>query len=185
MPYEIIGALSGLINVWLTTRENIWCWPMGILYILASYKVFFAAQLYAELLSHTVYLVLTLYGWYLWSSGSQKTGPLHISKLSSQQILFLSIINIIFGLLLGYLFANFTNNPYPYLDAMLAILSFTGTWLSAKKKIENWALWGVINFLSIGMYYSRGIYLYAGLYLLYFVLAIYGHHLWKRKILLS
>lgn len=181
MLFQIIGTVTGILNVWLMAKQNVWCWPAGLIYIFASYVVFFEAKLYAELFSHTAYLVLTIYGWYVWSHPKHKENPIPISGLNLMQMVWLLILNAIASGILGFLLSRFTDNVFPYLDATLAMLSFTAMALQAHKKIESWHLWGLINAISVGLYLSRHLYFYAGLYFLFLILSVTGFWEWKRK----
>jgi len=179
MVIELIGTTAGLLYVWLMAKQNMWCWPIGLIYIGASYIVFFNANLYAELASHTVYLALTFYGWYAWLQ-KKKEKSFSVTTLSVRDIAFLILTNIILSMCFGFLLATYTNNVLPYTDALVAVLSFTGMWLSAKKKIENWHIWMIVNFISIGMYFRQSLYFYMVLYILFFIMAIIGHQTWQR-----
>ncbi|MDA0713158.1 MAG: nicotinamide riboside transporter PnuC [bacterium] len=180
MVYEIIGSSAGVLYVWLMSKQNVWCWPVGIIYILMSYIVFFNAHLYAELFSHTVFLILTFYGWYIWIK-KKKATPLQVSSLNQKSMLILLFINIFFSFTFGFTLYKFTNNAMPFVDGPVAILSFTGMWLSGHKKIENWSIWMVVNLVSICLYIQQGLYLYVVLYVVFFFMAINGHFSWQRS----
>jgi len=183
MSLEAIGTLSGLANVWLTTRQNIWCWPVGLVYIFVSYVVFFKVRLYAELGTNTVYLILTFYGWYYWLRGGKDEQPLSVTRLRPQDVWLLLGLNLLCVTLMGAALDRFTNNAFPYVDSAVAMLSYTAMGLQAKKKLENWVLWCVVNVVSMAMYMRQGIFLYAALCGVFLVLAIRGHELWKRSVL--
>lgn len=179
MFVEIVGSCAGIIYVWFMIRQSIWCWPASLVYIGASYLVFFNARLYAELASHTVFLILTLYGWYVWNAKKkQKTFP--VTGLKADVISVLVLLNLALGLIFGALLEKYTDNPLPYVDSIIAMMSFTGMWLSANKKIENWPLWMVVNLISIGMYFRQHLYIYAALYVLFFAMAFLGYFSWRR-----
>src|SRR5688572_19820647 len=101
MLLQTIGTISGVLNVILTARQNMWCWPVGIIYIGVSYVVFYQARLYAELASHTVFLILTIYGWWMWATKGNDEKPFAVTRLLRQEIIVLSVMNVLFGLLAG------------------------------------------------------------------------------------
>jgi nicotinamide mononucleotide transporter len=179
MFIEVIGSSAGIIYVWLMIRQSIWCWPASLVYIGASYIVFFNARLYAELASHTVFLILTLYGWYMWDA-KKKQEAFPVTSLKADEIGVLILVNLTLGLIFGALLAKYTDNPLPYIDSIVAMMSFTGMWLSANKKIENWPLWMFVNLISIGMYFRQHLYLYVALYMLFFAMAFSGYFSWRR-----
>ena len=179
MFIEAVGSCAGLAYVWLMARQNTWCWPIGLIYIAASYIVFFNARLYAELASHTVFLILTLYGWYTWVSKKKKKDFV-VTHLTTDEISMYALLNITLGIICGAVLEKNTNNPLPYLDSFVAIMSFTGMWLSAQKKIENWHLWMLVNVISIFMYYRQNLYFYVVLYVLFLAMAFSGYFSWRR-----
>ena len=124
MFFQAIGAISGIINIWLTTQQNMWCWPIGILYVLASYVVFYRAHLYAELATHTLYLILTLYSWYWWATQGTPQKPLPVSYVKRRDLLIYILVALVIGLAAGVALHRHTDNGLPYVDAMLAAISF-------------------------------------------------------------
>lgn len=178
MFFQALGTISGVINVWLTTKQNMWCWPVGLLYIVASYVVFYQARLYAELATHTVYLILTLYGWYWWATQGTVERPFAVSRLKRRDFSIFVLGALILGLLAGEILHRYTDNALPYLDASLAALSFLGMFLQAKKKLESWLLWVVINVVSIAVYLRQGLYAYTLLYAVFLGLAFVGYRSW-------
>lgn len=154
---------------------------MGILYVLVSFIVFYQQKLYADLVLHIFFLILNIYGWVVWSRGKNtETEPLHISTTKSSTTILLLIISAGGVFLTGYLMATYTDASLPYWDSTTSILSITGMWLTARKKIENWYYWLAVDILATGIYYYKGMYFYALLYFIYIGLAIAGYLEWKK-----
>jgi nicotinamide mononucleotide transporter len=67
-----IAAICGLLCVWLTVRQNVLCWPIGLIQVVLYIGVFYAARLYSDLILHVIYVFIQIYGWYHWLYGGQK-----------------------------------------------------------------------------------------------------------------
>lgn len=185
---EAIGLIFGLLAVFYLIKESILTWPTGIAYILVSFIIFWQEQLYGDLLLHIFFLALNIYGWYFWKYGRTKNKQeLKISWLSLKEniiYILLSLVGILlFGLFLSNIHLIFTNlipASVPYWDAATTSLSIVGMWLTARKKIENWAYWLVVDILAVGIYSYKELYFYALLYFVYIGLAILGFRSWKK-----
>ena len=187
---EAAGLIFGLICVWLLIKQNILTWPAGITYILISFVIFWQQRLYGDLLLHVFFLVLNIYGWYYWIKGKrQDSEDVPVSKMSIRSfalVLALSAVGIVvFGLFLESLPKLIEGLPeasLPYWDSSTSVLSVAAMWLTARKKIENWYLWFVVDVLATGIYFYKGIEFYAILYLVYIVFAVMGYLSWKKSL---
>lgn len=179
--YEAAGLVFGLVCVWLLIRQNIWTWPAGIVYVLVSFVVFYEARLYADLALHVVFLGLNLYGWYYWLRGGPRSDddlPVTTTpRVRLAAVLALSALGI--GVC-GWLLASYTDAALPYWDSTTSVLSIAAIWLQARKKLESWVLWLVVDVLATGIYVYKEIYFYALLYLIYIGLAVAGYAAWRR-----
>ena len=178
---EIVGFITGVLGIYLTLKEKIWCFPIGIINVLLSMVLFFSQNLYADALQQIVYLILLIYGWLKWFSNT-KDKEIKISKLYIREIVFLLIIACFTSLLLGYILAQYTDASFPWLDSSATSISFVAQWIIAKKKIENWIFWMIVNITYIGIYLNKNLYLYSLLFLVYFILAIWGYLEWKKQL---
>lgn len=179
-PLEILGLITGLLAVWWLIKQNILTWPSGIVYILASLVIFWRERLYADFALHFFFLAMNIYGWYYWSYGKKpESNELPVTR-TSRKILFLLIILSFAGIALtGYFLERFTDASLPFWDSATTIFSLTGMWLTARKKIENWHFWLIVDVLATAIYYYKGIYFYSFLYLIYIALAVSGYLSWK------
>lgn len=183
---EIAGLFFGLICVWLLIKENIWTWPTGIIYVIISLYIFYQEKLYADLALHFIYLGLNFYGWYYWIYGNNnKQEELPVTKASYKLLIILIICSTISIIIVGYLLQNFTDASLPYWDTTTTILSLAGMYLTAKKKIENWYFWFVVDVIATGIYFYKGIEFYAILYLIYIGLAVVGYFSWRKSLQVS
>jgi nicotinamide mononucleotide transporter len=180
---EVIGLATGLLAVFWLIRQNILTWPTGILYVLVSLVIFWRERLYADLLLHVVYLFLNIYGWYYWSYGrKRKDEQLPVGTTRAAVLWPLVLLSLAGIVLMGYLMKEHTDAALPYWDSATTVLSFSGMWLTARKKIENWYFWFVVDLLATGVYFYKEIYFYALLYMIYIALAVGGYVSWKKDL---
>jgi len=178
--YEIVGVVFGLLSVYLTVRQQIWCWPTGIISVIAYALLFYEIKLYADMLLQIFFLVTSFQGWYLWLYGGSNRSELPITRLSRSQLVMLGIGLVVCALAIGYVFDTYTDAHIPFWDAAASSMSVLAQILLMRKKLENWYLWIIVDVLSIGIYIYKEVYLTAGLYLVFLVLAIGGLLAWRK-----
>jgi nicotinamide mononucleotide transporter len=179
-PVEIIGFVFGIAGVWLTIKENTWCFPVGLINVIVSLVLFFQQKLYSDAIQQAVYIVLLSYGWYKWIAGKDYEKDLEISFSSKKLLFILLAICIVCSITAGALFKKYSDASLPYWDATATALSFVAQWMIAKKKIENWIIWTVVNLMYIGIYIYKDLFLYALLFFIYLILAIQGWLQWRQ-----
>lgn len=178
---EITGFLCGIVGVYLTIKENSWCFPVGLVNVILSLVLFYGQHLYADALQQLVYIVLLTYGWYKWLHADTASHQLKISSSSHRLLLKYAMIWLTGTVFLGYILANNTDAATPWPDSAATVLSFIAQWMVAKKKLENWLLWLVVNIIYVTIYLYKGLNLYAILFTIYFFLAIIGFLNWKNE----
>ncbi len=178
---EILGFITGIIAVWLTIKENIWCWLFGIINVILYFILFFDLRLYADAWLQAFYVVSQIYGWIIWRKGSIPSEELTVTFCSNTILFRCIIITLAMTFLFGYYFSNYTAAALPWWDSSLMAASLTGTWMAANKKIENWIVWIIANFIYIQIYIVKDTYLTALLYAVFLVLAIQGFYSWKES----
>lgn len=171
---EILAASFGLASVALTVRASVWCWPVGLVSVLAYAALFVEIKLYADASLQLFYVVTGIYGWWHWGSAQRP-----ISELSVRQRYATGGVVLVSAAAAGSLFAAFTDASVPYLDSLVAGLSITAQLLLMRKKRETWAYWIAVDVLSIGLYLYKGIYLTTGLYGIFLVMAVQGQRAWS------
>lgn len=177
---ELIATIFGLLCVWLTIKQNIWCWPTGIIQVILYIFVFYETKLYSDALLQIIYIFLQAYGWYHWIHGkNDKTLP--VTTLSKREFYSWGALIITGTLLWGYLMKRYTDAAVPYPDAAIVVISLVAQWLLALKKVESWVMWITVDVLAIGVYFYKGLYLTTGLYSVFLVLAIIGLFKWTNE----
>lgn len=183
MADEPVGTALGFVIVLCLIRQSLWAWPLGVAYVLVSVTVLLEARLYANLALHVLgFLPLNLYGWYYWLFGQGPSeNALPVTRASPRLILALVALCGAGTLILGTAFALYSEAALPFWDNGVFVASLVAMWLTARKKIENWAFWFAIDVVSVGIYWAQGLPLYAGLYFVYLAMAVAGWQSWQRS----
>jgi nicotinamide mononucleotide transporter len=177
---EIIAVLLSASAVWLTVKQNLLCWPLGLVSVLMYSWVFFDVKLYSDMLLQLVYAVLQLYGWWQWTRGGVQHAGRQVSRLPGSQLLLSLAVGSAGSLLLGYLMATHTDAAAPWLDAALTSFSLVAQVWMAQKRLECWPLWIALDVIYVGLFLSKDLYLTAVLYAVFTALAVAGCRAWQR-----
>ncbi len=181
---ELLGSIFGLLYILFSIKQNIWCWPIGFITSALYIYVFFVSKFYADMGLQVYYLIISLYGWYHWMFGakSKKQDDLKIIKVGLSTGIILLLINAVIFLFIVYVLINYTDSEIPYWDAFTTSASFVATWMLARKMIENWIVWIIVDSVSLGLYIYKGLYPTVVLFVVYTILAILGYLEWKKAI---
>jgi nicotinamide mononucleotide transporter len=130
------------------------------------------------------YLLVSVYGWYNWMFGakSKKQDDLKISKINLKLGIYLIIVTILLFGVIAFILVNYTDSELPYWDSFTTAASFVATWMLAKKIIEHWIIWVIVDFVSLGLYIYKGLYPTVILFAVYTVLAFLGYIEWKKEL---
>lgn len=180
--YEAAGVAFGIIYIVLATRQNIWCWPTGIINVGLFIVVFYQSRLYADMGLQVIYLVLSVYGWYEWLHGGQDHTELKVTRVPRSALLGGLAAGLLFVPLLGSILRQATNADLPYMDSSLTSFSLVAQFYQTRKWIENWILWIAVDVIYVGMYIYKQLYLTAGLYGVFVILATLGYAEWRKSL---
>jgi nicotinamide mononucleotide transporter len=181
-PYEAIGVLSGIVSVYLLARERIWGWPVGLVNVTLFIVVFYEARLYADAALQVVYVALCLYGWRTWLAGGGGDAPIAPSRAPRRAVGALLALGVVSSLAIGATIGRHTDAALPWVDASTTSFSLIAQWMQTRKWIENWWLWIAVDIVYVGMYVMKALYLTAGLYLVFLVLAGLGLVEWRKSL---
>lgn len=181
---ELLGLIFGLLYILLSIKQNIWCWPVGFITSALYIYVFFVTKFYADMGLQVYYLIVSVYGWYYWMFGAKnkKQDDLKISKTNIKLGIYLFLANLILFAVIAYILVNYTDSEVPYWDAFTTAASFVATWMLARKIIEHWIIWIIVDSVSLGLYIYKGLYPTVILFAVYTVLAIFGYIEWKKEL---
>jgi nicotinamide mononucleotide transporter len=182
---EYLGIVAGIGSVWLSKRENIWVYPVGLINTVIYSYLCLDRHLFGEAAVNVYYTVMSIYGWIIWARRNErKEHVLQVTESSAKewgvQVLFFAGCYIVLYLALSYLKQLF----YPTLpaaDAFASATAFTGMWLMARKKVESWYWWIATNAASMPLFYIKGLRLTSVLYFILLIMAFYGLADWKRR----
>ncbi len=185
---EFIAVLAGIAAVWLSAKEHILNWPIGLINIVCSFFLFFKTGFYADVFLQIFFFITNLYGWFLWSRRDVLTAEYthKVGFLPRKQ----QILTVICILAASIAFGSIVNNlhqwypkifpaeaAFPYADSFVMMMSIAGNVLLMVKKIESWVLWVLVDILAPILYFQKGIYFITLEYILFLVLASFA--LWN------
>jgi nicotinamide mononucleotide transporter len=185
---EFVGTTTGLVSVYLAARSNIWTWATGLVNVACFFLIFHQVQLYSDMFLQAYFFAASIYGWTIWNR-QDRTGLNPIKLLSYRhRIITLLLITVSTGAIgtvisnLHRLLPSVFEKPasYPFLDTFIAVLSVLATLLLARRLLENWILWIVVDVLSTGLYAVKGVRLIAIEYFIFLCIAISGLYHWHR-----
>lgn len=181
--FEATGLVTGLLAVWLLIRQSIWTWPIGFAYAVVSVVVFVDAKLYADVVLHFFYVGMNLYGWWYWMfGGNRKQGEkLPVTTTPKHHSFVLIVLSALGILAMGFALSNWTDADLAYWDSITTVLSFSAMWMMARKYVENWIIWFLVDVIAVALYLIKGLNLYALLYGVYLAMAIVGWLSWRRS----
>lgn len=180
-PVETVAVTFGLLCVWLTTRQSIWCWPVGLVQVVLFIFVFWDAKLYSDVVLHAVYTVLQVYGWVHWKYGGVNRAEVPVTRLHPVGVVAWGAVIAAGTLAWGYGMASFTDAALPYWDAGIAVASLVAQYLMTRKYVENWVIWMMVDVVAVGVYWVKDLHLTAGLYAVFFVLCVIGLVSWVKS----
>lgn len=179
---EIFGVIFSVLYLLLASRESIYCWLMGMLSSIIYGYIFIDAKLYFETILQVFYFGMAIYGWYSWrKKDSGKT--VSVTRMSGFLHGIILIPGLMLAISLGWFATDFTDASYPYLDAFTTVFGILTTWLVARKKLENWVYWFVIDGLSLYLYMKKELYLTSLLFVFYLVMCVIGYINWRKHML--
>ena len=179
--FEIVAALLAIAYLLLAMRQDARCWIAWIISSLMYLFVMCSAGLYMEAGLQIFYLLMGFYGLYQWQYklANNETLKIKVWPITTHMMcltaLFLLVITS------GYILSNNTDAASPYIDAFTTWGAIIASYMVAKKILENWIYWFVIDFISVFLFVSRELYPTALLFCLYLVLVIIGYRSWKNE----
>lgn len=175
---DLLGFISGIICVWLTARANIWNFPTGILNSAILGLVFLQQRLFADASLQVIFIALSVVGWWQWlyRSHARESSPVFATTVREQLILLTlgaAMTLVLWQVLL------LLKGAMPPIDALITALSLCAQWQLNRRQLSNWAWWIVVDLISIPLYWSRGLPLIAGLYVIFLLICLKGWWHWR------
>ena len=182
---DITTTALGLAYILLEYKASVWMWVVGFAMQSLGIVLYYQKGLYADCGMEFYYLAMTVYGFVAWMRHKQKTADLPIRHMPKNTAL--AWIGIGLGAWLGIylILANFTNSTVPVADAFTTAFSIVGLWALARKYLEQWFVWIVVDVVTSVLYFHKDIPFKASLYALYVVIAVFGYFKWRRMMALE
>jgi len=183
---ELVGTVFGFVSVHFASRGNVLTWPTGIVNEILLLILFFQVQLYADMFLQVYFLVITVYGWYHWQTNMRNEVVFRITNF--KRMMLVGII-VFASFAMGYSMLHIHQYlpdyfplpaAYPFVDSVVMVCSVAATYLLARKNIENWIIWIIVDVISIVLFYRKGIYFLSLEYVFFLLLASYGLYNWNR-----
>ncbi len=181
---EAIAVLFGLASVLFAKKNNILVYPTGIASTIIFVYLLIKWELLGDMLINIYYTIMSVYAWILWSRKKEGVLEYPISTMTKKdyyKAFFIFIFTIVFVIVV-YIFFNKFTSWTAYVDTLTTGLFFVGMWLMAKRKIENWILWIIGDFISIPLYYYKGYTLTSLQYIIFTIIAFYAYKEWKQNL---
>jgi nicotinamide mononucleotide transporter len=178
---EAVGVVTAVSGVYLTIRQRVWCWPVGMVGVTLLAFVFFHSRLYASSALQLVYLAMSAYGWYEWAHPRKDGTELPVTKTPRVWYPRLAVAGVTGAIVFGLVLSTQTDASIPFVDAANMSLSLVAQFLATRKWIENWYIWIVVNIVSFVVYLTQGLFIASGLYVVFLVLAFFGHRAWRQS----
>ena len=180
---EFLAFVFGIASVFYAKKENILVYPTGLITTVITVYLLYQAKYFADMTMNIYYSVMSVYGWYKWTSKSN--GPdLEITRTTHREkvigvLLFIATALITY---LVYKFFDYKLEIPNYIDIFTSGLFFTAMWYMALKKIENWTLWIIGDCIVVPLFAYRGLWILSLQYLIFTILAIMAYLEWKRTL---
>jgi nicotinamide mononucleotide transporter len=187
---EFIGTILYLWSVWLIAKRQALTWPVGIASVLLYMALFYQIRLYSDTLEQIYYLGTSVYGWIIWSKSTKEDGQISdVTYSQNKEVVLWIAVTGITSLLVGIIMSKVhllmpaffpEAASFPFLDALTTVMSFTAMWLMARKKIESWIYWIIVDMIGIGLYYAKDVKFISLLYVILLFMAINGFRSWHK-----
>ena len=186
---EPLAVITGLLTVWLSTRQRIAAWPVALVNATLYFAVFLRDGLYANMGLQVVFFALSCYGWYEWKFGGAGRTELPVTRVSRTLALRLVIAGVLLTVALGLILTSVAraaaqppNPAVTWVDAATTGTSLVAQWMLTRKLLENWVVWVVVDVVYVGLFLVTGLLPTAGLYIVFTGLASMGYVQWKRTL---
>ena len=179
---EIIATVTGLIYLYYSIKGDKRLWVYGLITSSLYVYVCFSAGIYADMGINIYYVVVSIYGWIHWTLyGQDNRNEIPITRLKFSEFVLIGLITIVLYAAIAFILIKFTDSTIPYWDAFTTAASITATWMLARKILEHWLIWILVDAISIGLYIYKDLYPTTLLFLVYTVMAVIGFIQWKKQ----
>jgi len=178
-PWELVAVLFGIAYILLAAKESLWTWFFAFFGTLIYTLLFWEGVLLSSSLLNFYYMAMAIYGFVLWR-GDREEEELEVSSWRGAAHLKLIVAGLLVSAAGGYISDTYFHAQLAYLDTFVMVFSVIATWMLAKKVLENWIYWIIIDSSAIVLYWKSGYVATIVLFVLYVILAFYGYFSWRK-----
>jgi len=179
---EIIAVITAILYLVLAAKEDIKCWYAAIISSSLYFYIMLNAGLLMEAILQVFYVGMAIYGWNQWNKSSNEKYEIRIRNWKKINHLYSISLVVILAIITANILEKYTNAVFPFFDALTTFGAIITTYMVAKKIIENWIYWFVIDSISIYLFFSRELYLTSLLFTIYLIIIIFGYRSWNKKL---
>ncbi|MEE4451317.1 nicotinamide riboside transporter PnuC [Novosphingobium resinovorum] len=177
---EVIAVVVSFLGIWLTARRKMLCWPVNLLACTLYFQLFLEVKLYADMVLQALFGVAILYGWMVWAKGRDEAGDVVVRPLAPLPACAALVVGGAGAFAIGWLTSHYTDAALPWMDSALSSFSLVAQFWTARRHAASWLLWIVVDVVYVGMFVFKGLWLTAGLYGAFVVLAVLGYMRWQK-----
>jgi len=178
---ELIAIIFSFTSVWLSAKQNVFCWVTGMIGTICFFIIFLEQKLYSQTILQVLLFSQSIYGWYFWSKTKEGNG--RVISIKPMMVFLIELSGIlILAYVIGFFLKNYTDTQQPFLDATTACIGLLANWYLVKKIIQAWWLWIVIDILIAIIFYNQGLEISAILYLSFLLFSFNGLIRWSKNL---
>jgi nicotinamide mononucleotide transporter len=180
-PWELVVVVLALAYLLLAVKRSLWCWLFAFTSSAISVALMYEKRLYMQGLLSVFYVVMAIYGYFEWRSGRNREGEVQVRRwpLASHAVAIAGVVAI--SVLTGWQLAVNTDAASPYLDAFTTWGSVLTTWMVARRLMENWLYWIVVDGVTAFLYFQQDLNYLGLLFVAYIGIVIHGYRVWMRE----
>ena len=185
---EVTGVLISLTYLYFSVKQKIWLWLFGFLSALFYIYIYFSNRLYADMGLQFYYVAISIYGWISWrmkTNNDDEIRSLETTRIKKSLYPWLIFCFIALTLVIYQILDRFTDSDIPFWDAFTTAGGIIGTWMLARKYLENWLVWIVVDSVSIVLYIYKGLFATTVLFIVYTIIALIGYMSWLKQLKLK
>ncbi|MDA7788670.1 nicotinamide riboside transporter PnuC [Gammaproteobacteria bacterium] len=177
---EIAAVVFAIIYLLLAVKQDVKCWFAAIISSILYFFIMYDAGLYMEAYLQIFYIMMAFYGLQQWRSVNTDVPQFIVRTWNKRMHIKIIVLIVIMTLISGFLLEKYTNAILPFIDGLTTWGAIVATYMVAKRLLENWIYWFVIDFISIFLFMSRGLFLTSGLFFIYLVIIYFGYMSWVK-----
>lgn len=176
---EWLAALLILINVGLVVLRSAWNYPFALAAVTLYAFVFFEARLYSDMLLQGFFFALNIYGWAAWVRARGDNG-VPVGWMTERARWIWGAATVAAWCVWSSAMHRFTDAVAPWADGAIAMASITAQWLLARRRVESWFLWILVDLIAVPLFAWRGLYATSVVYVILLGMSIDGLIQWRR-----